>query len=121
MQEYAEPLQRLIEQFRRLPSVGSKSAARMAFAVLAFSEEEAAAFADAVMEAVAFAVIIRRAISARSAVIPSAIARLFVLLRMRAISSPLSARENIEGYIMFSAALCRLSTVSHRIRFALLP
>ena len=51
MQEYAEPLQRLIEQFRRLPSVGSKSAARMAFAVLAFSEDEAVAFAEAVLDA----------------------------------------------------------------------
>ena len=51
MQEYAEPLQRLIEQFRRLPSIGSKSAARMAFAVLAFSDDEAAAFADAVLDA----------------------------------------------------------------------
>ena len=51
MQEYAEPLQRLIEQFRRLPSVGSKSAVRMAFAVLSFSDEEATAFADAVLDA----------------------------------------------------------------------
>ena len=51
MQEYAEPLQRLIDQFRRLPSVGSKSAVRMAFAVLAFSDEEAEAFADAVLDA----------------------------------------------------------------------
>ena len=51
MQEYAEPLQRLIEQFRRLPSVGGKSAARMAFAVLAFSDMEAEAFAEAVLDA----------------------------------------------------------------------
>lgn len=51
MQEYAEPLARLIEQFRRLPSVGSKSAARMAFAVLAFTDQEAEAFAEAVLNA----------------------------------------------------------------------
>ena len=51
MQEYAEPLARLIEQFRRLPSVGSKSAARMAFAVLAFTDGEAEAFAEAVLDA----------------------------------------------------------------------
>ena len=51
MQEYAEPLQRLIEQFRRLPGIGGKSAVRMAFAVLSFSDEEAEAFADAVTDA----------------------------------------------------------------------
>lgn len=51
MQEYAEPLARLIEQFRKLPGVGSKSAARMAFSVLAFSEKEAEAFAEAVLDA----------------------------------------------------------------------
>ena len=51
MQEYAEPLQRLIEQFRRLPGIGGKSAVRMAFSVLAFTEEEAEAFADAVLDA----------------------------------------------------------------------
>ena len=51
MQEYAEPLQRLIEQFRHLPGIGGKSAVRMAFAVLAFTDEEAEAFADAVLDA----------------------------------------------------------------------
>ena len=51
MQEYAEPLQRLIEQFRRLPGIGGKSAVRMAFSVLSFSEEEATAFADAILDA----------------------------------------------------------------------
>lgn len=51
MQEYAEPLQRLIEQFRRLPGIGGKSAVRMAFSILSFSEEEALAFADAITDA----------------------------------------------------------------------
>lgn len=51
MQEYAEPLQRLIEQFRRLPGIGGKSAVRMAFSVLSFSEEEATAFAEALLDA----------------------------------------------------------------------
>ncbi len=51
MQEYAEPLQRLIEQFRRLPGIGGKSAVRMAFSVLSFSEEEAGAFAEAILDA----------------------------------------------------------------------
>ncbi len=51
MQEYIEPLQRLIEQFRRIPGVGGKSAVRMAFSVLSFSEEEADAFAEAIHDA----------------------------------------------------------------------
>lgn len=51
MQEYAEPLQRLIEQFRRLPGIGGKSAVRMAFSVLAFTDEEAECFAEAITDA----------------------------------------------------------------------
>lgn len=48
MAEYIAPIQRLIEEFRRLPGVGSKTAARYAFAVLNLTEEEAAGFADAI-------------------------------------------------------------------------
>lgn len=48
MAEYIAPIQRLIEEFRRLPGVGSKTAARYAFAVLNFSDSEAEAFAEAV-------------------------------------------------------------------------
>ncbi len=48
MAEYIAPIQRLIDEFRRLPGVGSKTAARYAFAVMNFSETEAAGFADAV-------------------------------------------------------------------------
>ena len=51
MAEYIAPIQRLIEEFRRLPGVGGKSAARYAFAMLEFSEEEAARFADAIIGA----------------------------------------------------------------------
>ena len=49
MAEYIAPIQRLIEEFRRIPGVGAKTAARYAFAVLNFSDEEAAAMADAVI------------------------------------------------------------------------
>ncbi len=49
--EYIEPLQRLIDEFRRLPGVGSKSAARMAFSVLSLKDSEARAFADAIIGA----------------------------------------------------------------------
>ena len=48
MAEYIAPIQRLIEEFRRLPGVGAKTAARYAFAVLNFTEDEAAGFADAI-------------------------------------------------------------------------
>lgn len=48
MAEYIAPIQRLVEEFRRLPGVGAKTAARYAFAVLNFSDEEAARFAGAI-------------------------------------------------------------------------
>lgn len=48
MAEYIAPIQRLIEEFRRLPGVGGKTAARYAFATLNLTEAEAASFADAI-------------------------------------------------------------------------
>lgn len=45
------PLQRLIEQFSRLPGIGKKTAMRLAFFVLSRSEEEADAFANAILDA----------------------------------------------------------------------
>lgn len=48
MAEYIAPIQRLVEQFRRLPGVGSKTAARYAFAVLNLTEDDASNFADAI-------------------------------------------------------------------------
>ncbi len=49
MAEYIAPIQRLIEQFRRLPGVGAKTAARFAFSVLNFTDEEAVMFSEAVL------------------------------------------------------------------------
>ena len=51
MSLYIEPIERLSEQFRRLPGVGKKSAVRMAFAVLELSSDDAKAFADAIIDA----------------------------------------------------------------------
>lgn len=48
MAEYIESLQKLAEQFGRLPGVGRKSAMRMAYAVLELSDEDAKSFADAI-------------------------------------------------------------------------
>ena len=47
MAEYIAPIQRLIEEFRKLPGVGAKTAARYAFAVLNLSDEEVARFGEA--------------------------------------------------------------------------
>ena len=51
MAEYIAPINRLIEEFRRLPGVGGKTAARYAFATLNFTEEQAERFADAILGA----------------------------------------------------------------------
>ncbi len=45
---FAEPMARLIEELRKLPGVGQKSAQRFAFHILRSSGEDAAALADAV-------------------------------------------------------------------------
>ncbi len=49
MAEYIAPIQRLIEEFRKIPGVGAKTAARYAFATLNFTDDEAARFADAIL------------------------------------------------------------------------
>ena len=49
MAEYILPIQRLIEEFRKIPGVGAKTAARYAFAVLNLKDEEALRFADAIV------------------------------------------------------------------------
>ena len=51
MAEYIESLQRLAEQFGRLEGVGKKSAMRMAFSVLEMQDEDAEAFAEAILDA----------------------------------------------------------------------
>ncbi len=48
MARYAEPMARLIEELKKLPGVGTKSAQRYAFHLLRSSDEDAAALADAV-------------------------------------------------------------------------
>ena len=51
MAEYIESLQRLAEQFGRLQGIGKKNAMKMAFSVLDMTDEDAAAFAQAIIEA----------------------------------------------------------------------
>lgn len=51
MEYFPAPLEKLIEQFARLPGIGGKSAQRLAFFVLGLPEQEADAFAAAITEA----------------------------------------------------------------------
>lgn len=51
MEYFPAPLERLVEQFARLPGIGSKSAQRLAFHVLELPDEDARAFADAIVAA----------------------------------------------------------------------
>jgi recombination protein RecR len=50
-EEYLPALDALIANFKRLPGIGHKTAVRMAFSVLDFSEDDAHAFADAIVTA----------------------------------------------------------------------
>ena len=50
MPDFAAPLQRLIDEFRRLPGIGQKSAQRLAFHVLRRPRDEAAHLAAALLE-----------------------------------------------------------------------
>ncbi len=50
MPDFAAPLQRLIEEFRRLPGIGQKSAQRIAFHVLRNSRDDAARLAQAMLD-----------------------------------------------------------------------
>jgi recombination protein RecR len=48
MSRYAEPMARLIEELKKLPGVGTKTAQRYAFHILRASDADASALADAV-------------------------------------------------------------------------
>ena len=51
MEYFPAPLEKLTEQFARLPGIGGKTAQRLAFYVLRLPQEEAQEFADAIMDA----------------------------------------------------------------------
>jgi recombination protein RecR len=50
MPDFAEPLARLIQEFKRLPGIGQKSAQRLAFHVLRNPREDASALAQALVD-----------------------------------------------------------------------
>lgn len=47
---YVKPLAKLVTEFEKLPGIGPKSAQRLAFHVLRLTSEEAAEFANAIMD-----------------------------------------------------------------------
>ena len=51
MEYFPAALEKLVEQFARLPGIGGKSAQRLAFHVLSLTDAEAQEFADAIVEA----------------------------------------------------------------------
>ena len=51
MEYFPAPLEKLVEQFARLPGIGGKSAQRLAFHILSLTDEEAQEFAGAILEA----------------------------------------------------------------------
>jgi recombination protein RecR len=51
MPDFAEPIVRLIDEFKRLPGIGQKTAQRLAFHVLRSTPDEALALAEAIREA----------------------------------------------------------------------
>ena len=51
MQFFAPPVERLIEEFARLPGIGQKTAQRLAFHVLNSPKEDAERFAGAILQA----------------------------------------------------------------------
>ena len=51
MGAYIEPIGRLINQFTKLPGVGSKTAQRYAYKIINMTEEEASEFAESILRA----------------------------------------------------------------------
>ncbi|HEX7894745.1 MAG TPA: recombination mediator RecR [Terriglobales bacterium] len=50
MSRFAEPMARLIDELKKLPGVGSKSAQRLAFHILRSSDDDASALAGAIQD-----------------------------------------------------------------------
>jgi len=50
MRDYAAPLETLIEEFKKLPGIGSKSAQRLAFHIIRTSRNEAEKLAQAILQ-----------------------------------------------------------------------
>jgi len=51
MADFAEPVERLIDQLKHLPGIGAKTAQRLAFHILRIAPEDALASAEAAIKA----------------------------------------------------------------------
>jgi recombination protein RecR len=51
MSDYAEPIEKLIDEFRKLPGIGAKSAQRLAYSILRRPKEDAERLSRAILEA----------------------------------------------------------------------
>jgi recombination protein RecR len=51
MNDYAEPIEKLIDEFRKLPGIGSKSAQRLVYSILRRPRADAERLSSAIMEA----------------------------------------------------------------------
>jgi recombination protein RecR len=51
MFDYAQPLHQLIEELKKIPGIGAKTAQRIAFYILALTQEEAERLAESIREA----------------------------------------------------------------------
>ena len=51
MSDYAEPIARLIDELKRLPGIGQKTAQRLAFFILRYDRDHALALSDAIRDA----------------------------------------------------------------------
>jgi len=50
MSDYAEPIERLIDEFRKLPGIGVRSAQRLVYSIMRRSHEDAERLSSAIME-----------------------------------------------------------------------
>ena len=89
MQYFPPALEKLTEQFARLPGIGNKSAQRLAFFVLSLPDEDAQAFADAI-------------VTAKRAAATSGTAERYVWWPIPRMSSPWSGPGSIRGATMCS-------------------
>lgn len=112
MEYFPAPLEKLVEQFARLPGIGSKSAQRLAFHVLNLPMEQAQEFANAIVEAkqkVTLCPICRNltaGVPAPSVPTPSGTKVCCAWWRIHGMSSPWSGPESSMAATTSSMAFC---------------
>ena len=113
MEYFPAPLEKLVEQFAKLPGIGGKSAQRLAFYVLGLSEQEAQTFADAIVTAkktVTYCPVCRNftagGLCAPSVPTPSGTKVCCAWWRIHGMSSPWSGPESSMAATTSSMAFC---------------